>query len=59
MAWIGAWQELLLERIFAAVLFCARINDLSMLALAILPFVMEMIALRAKRRVGQLEARQK
>ena len=39
----GAWQEVLLERIFVALLFCTQISELSMLAVAILPFLMEMI----------------
>jgi hypothetical protein len=40
---IGARQEVFLERIVVTLLFCAQINELSMLAVAIL-LLMEMIA---------------
>lgn len=45
----GAWLELVLKRILVAVLFCAQMNELSMLAIALLPFLMERIAFPKQR----------
>jgi len=55
----GAWLEFVLKRILVAVLFCAQMNELSMLAIAILPFLMERIAFPKERENDRPEGRQK
>lgn len=45
----GVWLELVLKRVLVAVLFCAQMNELSMFAIAVLPFLMEQIAFPKQR----------
>jgi hypothetical protein len=55
----GVWLELVLKRVLVAVLFCAQMNELSMLAIAVLPFLMERIALPKQREDDRPEGRHK
>lgn len=49
------WQQLGCERLFVAVLLCAQTGDLSMFAVAVLPFLIEKIALSTRRAGRRLE----
>ena len=54
MTWIRLWQQGLLEKVVALALLCAQVGLLGALAVAILPFVSEVLELcpcqRHKRR---------
>jgi len=57
MTWIRLGQEVLLERFVIAALACAQVGVLGALAVAILPFVSELLQIRSsgrnKGRVGE------
>lgn len=46
------WPALILEKIILSVLFCVQISAVSLFAAAVLPFLVEVIALSTKLREG-------
>jgi hypothetical protein len=50
MTWIGLGREMLLGRFVIAALLCAQAGVLSALAVAILPFLVEVLQLRSCRK---------
>ena len=50
MTWIRLGQEVLLEKVIASTLLCAQLGLLGALAVAILPFVSEVLQLRSSQK---------
>ena len=50
MTWVRLGQEVLLERLLIAALACAQVGVLGALAVAILPFVSEVLQIRSSRK---------